>query len=557
MFRGTVRTLRPGRKHSRRALLSMAGHLGKAAPAIAAIGFEATRSKRISTSAQTPPGQTLTVASNWSPVDIDPHGAHDPGSGLVVSGMYESLIKIRPGTTREYLPALAESWEPNDDFSSWTFRLREGVLFHDGSPCNAEAVRASFERLLALALAPASITGRFLHSPDQIRIVDDLTIRFDLDQPQRLFEAAIAAPYGTRILNVVAALQHELEGDWGHGWSQSNAEGLGTGPYRLVSYDPADRAVLERFESYWGGWEGEHFDRIVVRSVPEGETRRELIEQGDVDIVENIPREAVDSLIGNESLHVDREANLLVHYLAMTVAGPLASPQARQALCWAFPYDEVLQGIYLGYAQQGRSAVSDLCQGFAPVAQFTTDLARARALIEEAGLPGGTTLTTVYAPGNALVQSIVELFQANLARIDIHLEIEPVDFASYTSMLYSNLAAEDRPNLLPLLWQPDYDDAWSQLWPTTACDAWTSGNIGHYCNDEVDELLLVARDTTDEAVYLDSLARVQQIVAVDDPVAIYLAQPEWITVLRSDVGGFVLNKLAGEVLDYFAMFRIS
>jgi peptide/nickel transport system substrate-binding protein len=258
--------------------------------------------------------QTLTVAANWAPVDIDPHGAYDVGSGLVISGPFESLIALKPGSSREYVPVLAESWESNEDLSAWTFRLRNGVVFHDGTLCDAEAVRVSFERMFALALPPSNVLKRFIQSIDQIQVLDNQSILFDLGRPQLMFEAAMAAPYGMRIMNVGAALQHEVDADWGHGWTQANTDGLGTGPYRVTSFEPGDRVVMERFDDYWGGWEGEHFERIVIRVVAEAETRRQLIEQGGADIVENISRDAVESLSRDRSLIVHRQTNFVVHY---------------------------------------------------------------------------------------------------------------------------------------------------------------------------------------------------------------------------------------------------
>lgn len=111
--------------------------------------------------------------------------------------------------------------------------------------------------------------------------------------------------------------------------------------------------------------------------------------------------------------------------------------------------------------------------------------------------------------------------------------------------------------LFPSFWSPDYDDAWSQLWPLTSCDAWLSGNAGQYCNERVDELLKTANDATDQETYLSALADAQEIVAYDDPAGIYFALPEAITVLRSDIGGFALHPVVSSRMDYYAMFRKS
>ena len=255
-------------------------------------------------------------------------------------------------------------------------------------------------------------------------------------------------------------------------------------------------------------------------------------------------------------LVVDRRYNLAVRYLAMTVGGPLRSPEARQAMCWAFPYTEVIEGVYEGNAKRAIGPVAELCRGFEPETfVYDTDLERARALLSQAGVVEGTGLTLLLPPGNPEVQTIAELFQANLAAIGISLEIQPVDFPTYVSIFVGELPADERPHLFPSFWQPDYNDGWSQLWPQLSCDAWQAGNGGHYCNERVEELLAVARDATDEATYQAALAEVQQIVTRDDPAAIYMAQAEWLTVLRRDVAGFAPNLVVGEIVDFYGLSR--
>ncbi len=499
---------------------------------------------------------TFTLAANWAPNDIDPHSGYDPGSGFVLAGIYEGLIRQVGGDGIELEPLLAESWEPNADAGSWTFHLRPGVTFQDGTPLTAEAARASFVRQMTLNLAPANVLGRFLSSPEQIVAVDERTLRFDLDRPSTTFEAAIAAPFGASIMNVAAAMQHEVDGDLGHTWCQIHADGLGTGPYQLKSFDLESAAVLERYDGYWGGWTGNHFDSVVIRVVAEAETRRELIEQGDIDMVQNIGLDSVADLEQNPDLVVDRQTDMTVRYLAITQTEPLLAPAARQALCWAFPYTEVLQGVWRGYAQPAHGAVSPNTYGFSPTTStFTTDLEKARALLMEAGVPDGTKIWTVVAMGATIVQTIAELFQYNLQQIGIQMDIEVMDYSSYVNMAYGDLPAEERPNLFPVFWDPDYDDAWSQLWPLVSCDAWQSGNAGHYCNDQVEALLHSANDTTDAEAYLATLAEIQEIVAYDDPAGIYFALPEWITVLRHDIGGFQLHPVVSSYQNYYALHR--
>jgi peptide/nickel transport system substrate-binding protein len=267
---------------SRRQLLRRAAAMGLVIPAAhTVLGVAPTKATLL----QADP-MTLTIGLDGSPSDIDPHSQYDYRSTLAVRGPYEGLIGLKGGATDEYEGLIADSWEANADQSVWTFHLREGVTFQDGSPCDAEAVRASYERLLTLGKGAFNVVARFAPDPKQITAPDTRSVVFDLGKPQPLFETAMAATLGVQVVNVKVAREHEEDGDWGNAWMQLNAEGTGTGPYRIVDFEPGDRVVMERYDGYWGGWEGPHFDHIVVRVVEEFETRRQLIERGKIDIID-------------------------------------------------------------------------------------------------------------------------------------------------------------------------------------------------------------------------------------------------------------------------------
>ncbi len=506
----------------------------------------------------TQPASTFTVATNRAPSDFDPHSAYDAGSGMALSGPYEGLIRLQPGTIDRYVGNLAEAWEANADRSTWTFRIRPGVTFHDGSPLDAEAARASFERVLTLGLAPSQVLGRFITDPARITAPDTRTLVFDLGRPQPLFEAAMASAYGTAVVNAALLRRHDVGGDWGAGWAQQNVDGLGTGPYRIVGFDPVEGVRFERFDDYWGGWDGPYFDRIVIRVVTEPETRLALIEHGDADVAATLPLSSIPSLERIPDLVVDRRYNLAVQYIAMNASGVLSPPAARQALCWAFPYDEVIEGIYRGYAKRAIGPVAELCRGFAPETfVYQTDLDQARTLLREAGVGEGTSLTILLAAGVQDTVAIAEAFQANLAAVGIELSIQQVDFATYVDIVLGDLLPEERPNLFPMFWQPDYNDGWNHLAPQVSCAAGSFGNAGQYCNPRVETLLATARDAADAETYRAALAEIQQVVTRDDPAAIYVAQAEWLTVLRRDVAGFVPNPVASVLLDFRALRRAA
>ncbi len=531
----------------------------------AALGFAATVPVTGSASAAAGPARqgdpkTLTVAVYGSPANLDPHSAYDYRSAMAIRGPFEGLIALDGAETDKYVGMVAESWSANDDKSVWTFRIRDGVTFHDGSPCDAEACRLSFERFLTMGLGPVNVIGRFVSDPAQITAPDARTLVFDLGSPQPIFEAAIASGNGPLIVNAAVAKEHEEDGDWGTTWATTYSDGLGTGPYRITAFEPGSLLQMERFEEYWGGWTGDEFDRIVLRVVEEDATRRQLIEQGEADIVDNLTPEALQALEQHPDIVVDKSACTEVMYLALTVGGPLESPQARQAMCAAFPYDEVIEGVYKGYGKRAIGPVADVCRGFDPETPvFDTDLERAKDLFAEAGLGEGTTITLMQESGDENIKAVTQLFQANLAEIGIDLEIETVDYLASSGMFFSDVPAEERPGVQAAFWWPDYNDAYNHLYAQVACDSWGSkgANAGFYCNEQVDEDLETARDAADDETYMSALSDAQRILSMDDPAAVYYMQPQWTTVLRKDITNFIFNPIYIGTFDFYRLRRTS
>ena len=535
---------------TRRGLLKGAAALGVAAALPAA--------PTVAAPARQADPKTLTLALYGAPVNLDPHSAYDYRSAIAIRGPFEGLIALVGNETDKYAGMVAESWSPNDDKSVWTFKIRDGVTFQDGTPCDAEACRLSFERFLTMGLGPVNVIGRFVADPKQITAPDARTLVFDLGSPQPVFEAAIASGNGPLIVNAALAKAHEVDGDWGTGWATLNSEGLGTGPYRIADFEPGASLTMQRHDTYWGGWTGDEFDGVVLRVVEEDATRRQLIEQGGADIVDNLTPEALQSLGQNPDVTVDRSYSTEVMYMVMTVGGALATPEARQAMCAAFPYDDVVSGVYMGYGKRAIGPVAEVTRGFAPgTPVFATDLDQAKALFAKAGVAEGTTITLMQESGDEKSKAVTQLFQANLAKVGITLDIQTVDYGTTSGMFFSDVPAEERPGVQMGFWWPDYNDAYNHLYAQVACDSWGSkgANAGFYCNKQVDADLATARDAADDATYMTALASAQRILSHDDPSAVYYLQPQWTTVLRRSVEGFVFNPIYIGTYDFYRLRR--
>lgn len=541
---------------TRRGLLKGAAVLGLAA---AGLPSSSPLSTTAAPARQADPA-VLTVAMAGTANNLDPHSSYEYRSTLAIRGPYEGLIALDGAAMDKYVPVIAESWSSNDDKSVWTFKIREGVTFQDGTVCDAEACRLSFERFLTLGLGPVNVISRFVSDPKQITAPDATTLVFDLGSPQPVFEAAVSSQYGPLIVNAAAAKELDDEGDWGGAVLQIDATGMGTGPYIITEFEPGSQLILEKNESYWGGWEGGEFERVILRVVEEDATRRQLIEQGDVDIIDNVTPEALESLKQNPDVVLDLSYSTEVRYIVFAIGGLLESAAARQAMCAAFPYEDVVQGVYKGYGKRSIGSVAELCRGFAPDTPiFETDLEKAKALFAEAGVPEGSTFTCMVESGDEYLKSTAQLLQAKLGEIGMTVEIETADYGAVSAMFYGDAPVEERPSLQLGAWWPDYNDAYNYLYPQVTCDSWGSkgANAGFYCNEQVDADLETAKNALEDADYMAALASAQKILNSDDPAAIYYLEPQWITVIRSSIEGFVFNPIYQGTYDFYRLRRTN
>ena len=362
---------------------------------------------------------TFTMLRAEGAPDLDPHYQYNNANAAILLATTEMLIQYKGESTFDYEPMLAESWEANADNSTYTFKIFPNVTFHDGDPCTSAEVKASFDRLLIMNSAVANVVNRFVPDPAMLEIVDDLTVRFNLGKPQPLFLAALASSYGPFIINPKYVEEHKTDDDpWAHEYYLQGS--VGTGPYKLVENNVNERVTMQKYDGYHGGWEGAHFDELIVRVVPEIATRRQLIESGDADAtVQNLTPEDYDSLKSNPDVQVVPAPSTAVWWTMMNVPR-LKTPGVRQGFSYAFPYKEVQEGVYKGLIKR-TGPIASTVRGYDPdVFLYQTDLTKAKELILAGGFAEGDTFEYIFSAGEATERAIAELFQANVAADGLH-----------------------------------------------------------------------------------------------------------------------------------------
>ncbi len=482
--------------------------------------------------------RTLIMSYPFEPSQIDPHAYFEAEVDLPYNAVYEALYYFE-GPEGEFKPQLAESFEWSADGMTLTFHLRKGVKFHDGSDFNAETAKWNFDRLLGLNLGPASTYAPMIES---VEVVDEDTIAIHLKEPSPGFEREFAGNWSLRFVCPGPVEEHKTAEDpWAHEWYKENM--CGTGPYKFVSYEHGQQLVIEKFQDYWGGWPHPGFDKMIERIIPESSTQRMLLERGEIDLTcMPLELEDIKALQQIEGITCRSDPTILfymisVKYVNAGETGPIMSNQkVRQALAYAFNYDAVLENI-MGLK---GTRITDIIflpslEAYDPNAfAYQYDLEKAKQLLAEAGYPnGGFTLDLMWLEGFPEFPRIAELYQSDLAKLGITLNIHGELPATFLDRIAK---PETTPDLV-LRPRAPANLTWTFLldW-TPAGFPPASINEGYYDNPEVTQLINQAKVELDEAKRVEMLRKAADLMN-QDVAGIWIAAVNDVMCFTDTLGG--------------------
>jgi len=500
---------------------------------------------------------TLVVAVDAFNPDFDPASAYLLSEALIWRGIYESLVRLKGDSATEVEPLLADTWDHNADSTAWTFHLHPGIRFTDCTPLDAAAVKANYVRTIGLALGTNFIIGSFLTDPAKdIVVKDPATIEFDLNAPTPHFDVVMAAQYGTGIVSPKIFSDNSTGAkDQGHAYLQDHA--VGTGPYILDKLSPGDEVDLVQNPDYWRGWSGKHFKKIIIRQIPESSTRRQLLEQGEVDTAINGTADDTEALRG-EGFKIGDFKNLDMTYIILGEYGALKTPEARQAMNYLFPYDDFLNTVMKGTLERANGVFPDLLFTHDDnVFKYDTNIDKAKALLATAGVAPGTTLTYEYYTGFGKEAGTV--LQAQLEKVGLHLTLKEVEFSQMNADLTTDRPVDQRANMYYWGWWPDYnapsDYSWILFNSAAAPDACPCYNSGYYKNATVDKIINDGFTQTDDTKLIASFKQAQDILVNKDPAWIPVGQQLDDTYFRPDIQGHYFNPLYIQTWDFYALSR--
>lgn len=439
--------------------------------------------------------------------------------------VYETLTRWDPN--EGVIPILATSWESNTDATEWTFHLREGVTFHDGSAFTAEDVKASLDRNIEIGMVAYDFIG-----VDSIEVVDDFTVRFVSSEPRDL-PLILSAQYGMFIYSAEAV---GLGEEW---FAEGND--AGTGPYLLDTWEPGTRAVLSMYQNYWGGWEEGQFTTVILEIVEDPTVRDQMIRSGEADITMELPIDSIESLRGVDGLTVE-VWQPLAHLVAAFALhnSPLDNLQVREALAYSFPYEAVKDGVFGGYGTIPKGfGPTSLWNPPADFPQYTLDLERAAALLDEAGYGEGFELNVGLSAGSKETLDTLNLWQGELSKLNIQLNIQQLSGGAFWDYAYTPDQEEFQILMVPASGDVPSPYAWLIVF-TSSPYGWFPA-IG-YSNPEFDQLVFDAwaLEATDPTA-ADGLWVDAQRKLYEDAASVFVIDYPFVTAYRDNLGGYVPN----------------
>lgn len=487
--------------------------------------------------AETVSGSRFVYSMPFSFSDLDPSSAFSAEHWLL-QNVYETLTRFAnpEGPADEQLVGvLAESWSSNDDATVWTFKLREGVTFHDGAPLTAEAVRGALQRTIDLGLGAAFILAPI----ESMHVEDELTITFDLAYSAPL-DIVMSAGFAVYIMSPDSAMQDNA---W---FNEGN--GAGTGPYTIESYDHAGSTVLVRYDDYWGGWQEGQISVAEFRLIEDPVLSEQLVREGEADYTYNLPFDVYDSLEQEPGLEVVRGASMT--NLFGLLNHRRLSPDVREALVLSFPYEDVVGALYGGQGSRAHGMIPRTVWGFDPDLPLPqTDLERARQILEAAGETDLTLTYSIDADTNEQ-QQIAEVWKANLATIGVDLVIEPLTFDTRWQKAMAD--PEGAQDIFTMFWFPTFVTPYDFLFSTFHSEDEPFFNLGYYSNETFDMLIDDADvlSGTDREAAIEMFQEAQRIL-VEEHAGVFMLDVPVAEVISNDFSGYVANPAYSQVVWFY------
>lgn len=508
---------------------------------------------RTPTTSATTEKQVLVYGSVGSPVNLEPGNITDGNSLIVQQQIYDRLLEFKPGTT-DLQPSLATSWSVSPDGKTWTFKLRPGVKFHDGTDFDAEAVKFNVERWWD-AKDPngyrnagksyeiwQQLFGGFKGDPNSLlqdfKVVDKSTIQFVLKQPFAAFPAAI----GSGFFGMASPTAIKKAGA---NYGTPNSLAVGTGPFIFKEWRTGDRVTLAKNPNYWQK-DLPKTNQLVIRFVTDPAARLAQLRAGQIDFTVDLAPDQIKEIQGDANLVAVPRPSFNVGYLALNTSyKPLADVRVRQAIDLAINKQQIVQAFWGDLGETSPHFIPSILS-WAQSKNLTKreqNPQKAKELLTQAGYPNGFDLELWYMPVSRpyfpTPKPIAEAFAADLSAIGIRVKLNTKDWAAYIA------DRKKTPGFQAFMlgWTADYGDPDSFYYPHFGPGG--TVDIGNWKNDKVIQLLNQGRATGDQTARAKIYAQVDEILH-QEAVRLPIVHSQPLLAKRKNIEGWLPSPLGSE-----------
>lgn len=503
---------------------------------ITACGGESSSDPATSADSGTPQEGGRLVWARYGDADsLDPQRTTTTLSWQVFDQIYDTLLAF--DDNGEVVPNLAEEWTVSEDGLEATFVLNEGITCHDGTPFDADDVKYTAER--AISEDDPSVTKGAWGPISSVEAVDAQTVKFNFSEPFGAFVSFMADPFSSQICDSA----EELGDDFGV------SAAVGTGPWKLVSWTKGDEIVLEKntdYQNFGRPIENDgapYLDQLVVKQIPEPQTRLAGLQTGEIQVIAEPPLEELEAIEADESLnnYIAEKTGQNVFFEFTISRPPFDDIRARQAVAYATDPDAAIDIVFGDVVKREKCTVArgvlgndqDFCEEHG----YSYDPERAKELLAELGYgpdnPLEVTLMT-WVGGNR--EKMVQVFQNQLKQVGIEADIETMDIGTLNARVKQENETDSGQGTFDMMGWAWYDpDILHQLWHSP-------GAYSGYQSPELDALLSKTRTTVDSDARLAAVQEAQQYL-LENAVHVPLYTPGWLWIYttRSEVEGFKIG----------------
>lgn len=485
-----------------------------------------------------PTGKTLVVGLVAEPTSMDPGQLTDINSMRVLSSVYDTLVRFKEESfTHE--PGLATSWTSSPDGLTYTFSLRRGVKFHDGTPFNAEAVKFTYDRLLDpkhpyADTGPFPFAGFYYGAIKQVTVVEPYVVRFTLKKPFSPLLNNLTLNTG-RIVSPAAVKK------WGKEFA---GHPVGTGPFRFVGWQKNVRIVLEANPGYWGG--APKLNRLIFRPLVEEQTRVTELLSGGVDFIVDVPPDNVDQVKKDARFEFYEQPGPHIWWVTLNIQmKPFDDVRVRRAVNHAVNKQAITKDILKGTATVSSGPIPPaITWAYTDqVTKYPYDVEKAKKLLTEAGYPNGfSTVFWIPESGSGMQspKTMAQAIQADLAAVGVKVTIQTFEWGAYLNKYGKGFGQEAGMGALSFMLDPGDPAPMLSLILDGRALPPNGFNGGYYKNPDVDKILDEATRTVDLKKRGELYRQMQKIVA-DDAPWIFIDHALQNAAGRKKVSGFKLH----------------